>query len=168
METNVLSLTVRMLSPDDAAVPDRVTPDVFATTSDTLDTAPGGAADDSSSEPSVQLGELYVATVHAADGVRFAAVAESRAVLVRQLSTYVRQHAADVLWPNHARHVETLLARGELESAVEVYFGLVGRRWDKEWLVTTVVAPTDDHPGVLDAATGLGTVAIPEELAEQL
>jgi hypothetical protein len=106
-------------------------------------TAFRGASGDSSSEPGAQLGALYVAMVHAADGVRFAAVAESQAMLVRQLSTYVRQHAGDVLWPDHTRRVETLLTRGELESAVEVYFELVGGRWDKEWLVTTVVANDD-------------------------
>jgi hypothetical protein len=87
---------------------------------------------------------LYVAVVHAADGVRFAAVAESRHVLIRQVAAYVERRSADALWLDHARHVRTLVARDELESAVELYFDLVGDRWDKEWLVTTVAADRDD------------------------
>jgi hypothetical protein len=37
--------------------------------------------------------------------------------------------------------------RGEWEAAVGFYFGLVGERWDEEWLVTAVV-PSDDKRNV--------------------
>jgi hypothetical protein len=83
--------------------------------------------------------EVFVAVVHAADGVRLATVAESRAELVRSLADYVRRQAAYVLTVEHARHVRGLLARGELEAAVEVYFGTVGERWEEEWLVTATL-----------------------------
>ena len=83
--------------------------------------------------------EVFVAVVHAADGLRLQAVAESRAELVRRLAEYVRRRAAHVLRAEHARHVCGLLARDELEAAVEVYFGLVGECWDEEWLVTAAL-----------------------------
>jgi hypothetical protein len=95
-------------------------------------------------------GGLFVALVHAADGVRFAEVAVSRAQLVRRLAEYVRRRAGHQLRADHARHVRGLLARGELEAAVEVYFRLVGERWDEEWLVTAAVA--DDARAVVGAA----------------
>ena len=89
--------------------------------------------------------ELFVALVHAADGVRFAEVADSRPQLVRRLADYVRRHAVHLLRADHARHVRGLLARGELEAAVEVYFHLVGERWDEEWLVTAAFASDVRH-----------------------
>ena len=88
---------------------------------------------------SARPGVLYTGVVLAADGVRFAAVTASRVELVRRLADYVRQQSGHALWPHHTRYLRALLARGELEAAVEVYFGLVGERWDEEWLVTTVV-----------------------------
>ena len=84
-------------------------------------------------------GGLFVATVHDAEGVRLAIAAKSRAELVRRLAEYARRWAVHLLKKDHARYLETMFARGELEAAVEVYFGFVGERWDKEWLVTTVV-----------------------------
>ena len=99
--------------------------------------------------------ELFVAVVHATDGVRFAEVADSRPHLVRRLADYVRRRAMHQLSANHARHVRGLLARGELEAAVEVYFRLVGERWDEEWLVTAAVA-RDVHR---DAGVALDSVA---------
>jgi hypothetical protein len=110
--------------------------------------------------PDGHAGTLYVAVVHAADGVRFAAVAESRHVLIRQVAAYVQRRSADALWLDHARHVRTLVAREELESAVDLYFGLVGDRWDKEWLVTTVVVPTDHHADLPSATPVLGAVGV--------
>jgi hypothetical protein len=89
------------------------------------------------------VGALFVAVVHAADGVRLAVAADSRLDLVRRVAEYVRRRAVHMLREDHARHVRALLARGELEGAVEVYFGLVGERWDKEWLVTAAVAGED-------------------------
>ena len=84
--------------------------------------------------------ESFVAVVHACDGIRLAAEADSRAELVRGLAEYVRRRAAHVLHDEHARHVRALLARGELEVAVEAYFRLVGERWEEEWLVTAALA----------------------------
>ena len=105
---------------------------------------------------------LYIAVVHAADGVRFSAVAESRYELVHRIADYVRQWGGYLLRPDHARHLRGLLARGEWEAAVELYFGLVGKRWDKEWLVTAVAA-TDGRRSV---AGVLGEVVVPEALRE--
>jgi hypothetical protein len=84
--------------------------------------------------------ETFVAVVHAPDGIRLAAMADSRAELVRRLAEYVRRRATHVLHAEHARHVRALLARGELEVAVEAYFRLVGGRWEEEWLVTAALA----------------------------
>ena len=103
---------------------------------------------------------LFLAVVHAADGVRFSAVADSRHELVHRIADYVRQWGGYLLRPDHARHLRGLLARGEWEAAIELYFGLVGKRWDKEWLVTAV-ATTD---GRREVAGVLGEVVVPEAL----
>ena len=105
---------------------------------------------------------LFIAVVHAADGVRFSAVAETRYELVHRIADYVRQWGGYLLRPDHARHLRGLLARGEWEAAVELYFGLVGKRWDKEWLVTAVTT-TDGHRNV---AGVLGEVVVPEALRD--
>ncbi len=76
------------------------------------------------------------AVVHAADGVRFTASADSIPALTQRLAEYVRERADDVLWPDEAAHVRRLLADGDLAAAVDCYFWNVGDRWDDEWLVT--------------------------------
>jgi len=101
---------------------------------------------------------LFVAIVHAEDGVRFTATAESRRDLVRRIAEYVGRWGAFMLQPQHARHLRSLLVRGEWEAAVELYFGLVGKRWDKEWLVTAAV-PVAAHQ---DAVAVVGEVAVEE------
>ena len=101
---------------------------------------------------------LFVAIVHAEDGVRFTATAESRRDLVRQIAEYVGRWAVYMLQPPHARHLRSLILRGEWEAAVELYFGLVGKRWDKEWLVTAVVPVGADH----EAVAVVGEVAVRE------
>jgi len=106
---------------------------------------------------------LFVAVVHAADGVRFTAAAESRYDLVHRIADYVRQWGGYLLRPDHGRHLRNLLARGEWEAAIELYFGLVGKRWDKEWLVTAVT--TAD--GRRQIAGVLGEVVVPEALRDQ-
>lgn len=106
---------------------------------------------------------LFIAAVHAPDGVRFATAAASRRELVRRLAEYVRQRGEHVLCPDHARHLRGLLARGEMEGAVELYFGVVGPRWDEEWLVTAVVT-ADDRA---DIAAVSGEVVVPEVLSGQ-
>ena len=82
---------------------------------------------------------VFVAVVHAVDGVRFTAAAPSRRELVHRVAEYVQRWGGYVLRPDHARHLRGLLARGEWEAAVELYFAVVGKRWDKEWLVTAAV-----------------------------
>jgi hypothetical protein len=99
---------------------------------------------------------LYIAVVHAVDGIRVVAGADSRAELVGLLAEYAGQRFSHTLGADEARHLRGLLARGELEAAVEVYFGLVGRRRGEEWLVTAVVA-TDG----VDGDIALGAVARP-------
>jgi hypothetical protein len=89
---------------------------------------------------------IFTAVVHAADGVRFTAAATSRRELVAQLAGYARRRAAHVLEPDHAGRFRALVARGELEGGIEVYFGLVGERWDKEWLVTTASTAANRQP----------------------
>jgi hypothetical protein len=101
---------------------------------------------------------LFVAIVHAEDGVRFTVTAHSRRDLVRRVAEYVGQWGAFMLQPQHARHLRTLLLRGEWEAAVELYFGLVGKRWDKEWLVTAAV-PIDVRE---QAVAVVGEVAVKE------
>jgi hypothetical protein len=96
-------------------------------------------------KPAPHAGTLYVAIVHSSDGVRFCTARVSRVGLVRRLADYVRRRSDHTLWANDARHVRSLLARGELEAAVEVYFGRVGDRWDEERLVTTAIMTTDDR-----------------------
>ena len=86
--------------------------------------------------------------------------AESRSELVNQLAAYVKRWGGYVLPPDDARRLRALLARGESEAAVELYFGLVGTRWDKEWLVTAVVPSGDKR----DTVAVLGEVALPDAL----
>ena len=62
---------------------------------------------------------------------------------MHRIAEYVQRWGGYVLRPDHARHLRGLLARGESEAAVELYFALVGKRWDKEWLVTAVVGIND-------------------------
>ncbi|HEY2064524.1 MAG TPA: hypothetical protein VGG84_01085 [Gemmatimonadaceae bacterium] len=80
---------------------------------------------------------VFVAVVHAADGVRFAVSTDLEAELTHRLAEYVRARVDDVLWPDDATHVRTLLAVGDLMGAIECYFWHVGDRWDAEWLVTS-------------------------------
>jgi hypothetical protein len=100
-------------------------------------------------------GMLYVAVVHAPDGIRAVAGADSRAEIIDLLADYIRHRSSGALRADEARHLRRLLARGELEAAVEVYFGLVRRRRGEEWLVTAVVATGRARP----LGIALGTVA---------
>jgi hypothetical protein len=114
------------------------------------------AQESSDAEPA-----LFLAVVHADDGVRFMTVASSRRDLVHRVAEYVRKWGGYLLRPDHARHLRSLLLRGESEAAVELYFALVGKRWDKEWLVTAVVSA--DAPE--QCAAVLGEIALPDALA---
>jgi hypothetical protein len=101
---------------------------------------------------------LFVAVVHAEDGVRFTATADSRRRLIHRICEHVERCGSYMLHPQHARHLRGLLARGEWEAAVELYFGLVGRRWDKEGLVTAVVPANNRR----NAVAVVGEVAVEE------
>jgi hypothetical protein len=113
-------------------------------------------------EPDQARQAVYVAVVHAVDGIRFTAAAASRRELVHRVAEYVQRWGGYVLRPDHGRHLRSLLARGEVEAAVELYFALVGKRWDKEWLVTAAVGAADTRTAVAE----LGEVATADELHE--
>jgi hypothetical protein len=83
------------------------------------------------------LPAVHTALVYALDGVRFVAAATSRRALILRVAEYVGRETNNRLWPADARQVETLLAGGAHEEAVELYFALVGKRWDDEWLLVT-------------------------------
>jgi hypothetical protein len=85
------------------------------------------------------LPALHVAVVHTANAVHLVTAATSRAALTDRLSDYVRRRAGSQLWPNDARRLRRLLAKGQLDEAIELYFASVGERWDEERLVTSVV-----------------------------
>lgn len=82
---------------------------------------------------------LHVAVVYALNDVRHVTAATSRAALAARLADYVRQHAANQLWPGDARRLRRLLAARRFEAAVEHYFASVGGRWDEERLVIEAV-----------------------------
>ena len=113
-------------------------------------------------EPEVAENTIYIAVVHADDTVRFATSAPTRAELSKRLAEYVRRWGDHVLRPDHAHHLRGLLMRGEWEAAVEFYFGLVGERWDEEWLVTAAVS-ADDRRRV---SAIVDEVALPSGAAE--
>ena len=109
--------------------------------------------------PETAENAVYIAVVHADDTVRFATSAPTRSELAKRLAEYVRRWGDHVLRPDHAHHLRGLLMRGEWEAAVEFYFGLVGERWDEEWLVTAVV-PADDKRHV---SAVVDEVAVPSD-----
>ena len=77
----------------------------------------------------------HTGIVYALDGARFVAAAASRRALMRRLAGYVGRHAEQRLWPDDARRVQNLLAEAAHEEAVELYFALVGERWEEEWIL---------------------------------
>ena len=131
-------------------------------TSNATADADGRGAENEEESGSHPASALYVAVVHAVDGVRFTAAAGSRRELIHRIAEYVQQWGGYVLRPDHARHLRGLLARGEWEAAVELYFALVGKRWDKEWLVTAVASADDPRK----AAAELGEVATLDEVGK--
>lgn len=78
--------------------------------------------------------EHLTAVVHAADGIRFVAIATCSAHLATQIVEYIRTRCDDVLWPPAAREVRALMAGGKLYAAIALYFAQVGDRWDEERL----------------------------------
>ncbi len=79
----------------------------------------------------------HSAFVYALDGVRFVATAASRRALVRRVAYYVERNVGDRLWANDAARVRLLLENGAHADAIDLYFALVGQRWDDEWIVVT-------------------------------
>ena len=114
--------------------------------------------------PETAENAVYIAVVHADDTVRFATSAPTRSELAKRLAEYVRRWGDHVLRPDHAHHLRGLLMRGEWEAAVEFYFGLVGERWDEEWLVTAVV-PADDRRNV---SAVIDEVAVPARTSDNV
>lgn len=92
--------------------------------------------------PSTQTESPFVAVVHAADGVRFVAHADTPDGLTAQLADYVLERCDDVLWPPIAKQVRALLADAQSRAAIDAYFDNVGCRWDLEQLevIATPVA----------------------------
>lgn len=86
-------------------------------------------------------GVLHISVVAAIDGVRFAAVGVSEEQCVAQMAVYVAEQAALQLWPRSAQRVQELLRAGDTAGAVAEYFCRSGERWDREWLVTTLLDP---------------------------
>ncbi len=84
---------------------------------------------------------LYVSIVCAADGARFATVAPSEQECLAQIASYVAEQAARQLWPPSVLRIQDLLATGDAAGAVAEYFRHAGERWDREWLVTTLLDP---------------------------
>ena len=85
-------------------------------------------------------GARCLAVVHTADAIRFSATANDREALVELLVEYVSRQATDRLWPRDAERIRALVERGQRDAAIASYFAAVGQRWDKEWLITTVIA----------------------------
>jgi hypothetical protein len=77
-----------------------------------------------------------VAVVCGPDGVRYTASGADQPEVVSRLLAYVGERCEDVLWPSDAREVRRLIAAGQDQDAVELYFATVGERWDAEWLAT--------------------------------
>jgi hypothetical protein len=76
-----------------------------------------------------------VAVVCGADGVRYTASGSDERELLSQLVQYVGERCEDVLWASDTREVRRLIAAGQDQDAIEMYFARVGERWDEEWLV---------------------------------
>ncbi len=99
---------------------------------------------------------LYVSIVCAADGARFATVAASEQECLAQIASYVAEQAARQLWPRSVLRVRDLLAAGAAAAAVAEYFRHAGERWDREWLVTTLLDPDPR------STAWSGTIPLPE------
>ena len=79
------------------------------------------------------------AIIHFADGISIVASAPCPEEVRQQLAAYVLGRCDDVLWPDAARGVRTLLNDGRLNEAIALYFEHTGSRWEQERLelVTT-------------------------------
>lgn len=75
-----------------------------------------------------------MAIVRVGGGVRFVAAAACPSAVSTQLARYVRERCDDVLWPDAAERVHSLLAIGQISDAVALYFERTGERWDEESL----------------------------------
>jgi hypothetical protein len=80
-----------------------------------------------------------MAIVHAADGVRCVATGVSSEAVASRVAEYVRERCDDVLWPDAASVVHAMLAGGNLDAAISLYFDRVGERWDEERLELVAV-----------------------------
>lgn len=83
--------------------------------------------------------DLYIAVVHAHDAVLFLA-AGRRSDLVLRLADWVVEQAPIHLWEDDADALGALLAHGDADGAVELYFRALEEpaariRWERQWLV---------------------------------
>ena len=81
------------------------------------------------------------AIVHAADGVRFVAVAQNPTALAAKVAGYICERCDFALWPPVAAKVRAAIDHGDPRSAIALYFAHVGDRWDDEHLELGGVAP---------------------------
>jgi len=111
-------------------------------------------------QPGGGPGDLLVAVVHTVDTVRLVVASTCREELVRRLAGHAWRCGPDELWAEDAARVHALVADGELEAAIGHYFATVGRRWDKEWLVTAKVGAgaLADQALALPRSRATGTV----------
>jgi hypothetical protein len=96
------------------------------------------------------------AIVHTPDGVRFVTTGTSREAVTARIAEYVRERSDGVLPADAAREVGTMLALGNIDAAITLYFERVGERWDDERLELVtgerhVAGWTSAEPMVTDA-----------------
>ena len=77
---------------------------------------------------------VLTAIVHGAHGIQFVATASCSAHLVAQVVDYMRARCDDVLWPQAAAQVRSLIDDHRPYAAIALYFEQVGDRWDEEHL----------------------------------
>lgn len=75
---------------------------------------------------------LYALVVFTADEVQLLTACTSREAAMRQLARYVRERAAYKLHGGERLRVHRLLDEDRVREAVDLYFSLIGARWDRE------------------------------------
>lgn len=92
------------------------------------------ARDGEASGPDVKP-RVHVAVVHAGGTICHITAATSQEQLADRLGQYVRTNAPYQLWPADADRVMRFLKDNRSRDAIDVYFGAMGQRWDREQLV---------------------------------
>lgn len=81
---------------------------------------------------------LFVGVVTSGDEVVWLEIASSREELLQLLCIHLLPASEYMLPDIPARHFRELVAQTKWEPAVTLYFGEVGKRWEREYL--TIVA----------------------------